>query len=189
MNPLPRDFYSRPVTTVATELLGKCLVRRIDGHILTGTIMETEAYGHSEDPASHAHRKMTQRNRAMFGETGRAYVYFTYGMHYCFNVVARHSTQAAGAVLIRAIQPQTGVSVMMSNRNRQISKGLTDGPAKLTKALSIDKKQYGHDLTQQSDLYIADAPPINSDIVAGPRIGVRDTREWNFRIATVHTHA
>ena len=183
MNPIPRKFYSRDTTRVAMDLLGKRLVRHIGGQLLSGTITETEAYGHLQDPASHAHRRMTHRNRAMFGEVGRAYVYFTYGMHYCFNVVSKSPDQAAGAVLIRAIQPHAGIETMMANRNKNTIKNLTDGPAKLSQALDITAQQYGLDLTLQGPLCIFDAPSVNlGSIVSGPRVGVRDTREWNFKV-------
>ena len=89
MKILPRSFYSRDTVKVAKDLLAKTLVRKIDVHILSGTITETEAYRYIDDPASHANRGMTKRNKAMFGEVGKAYVHFTYGMHYCFNVVAK----------------------------------------------------------------------------------------------------
>ena len=84
MNILPRTFYLQDTVTVAKNLLGKKIVRKIGQNKISGIITETEAYRHKDDPASHAHRKMTERNRAMFEEVGRAYVYFTYGMYYCF---------------------------------------------------------------------------------------------------------
>lgn len=180
MNVLPRAFYARDTTDVAVGMLGKILVRRLDGNVVSGAITETEAYGHADDPASHAHRRMTARNRAMFGEVGRAYVYFTYGMHYCFNVVARSPDQKAGAVLVRAISPRTGLDTIRANRNRDT--GLTDGPAKLAQALRITTEQYGHDITVPGDLCICDAPGPDG-IIAGPRIGVRDARKWNYRAA------
>ena len=89
MRILPRKFYSRDTVQVAKELLGKTLVRKIGKQKLTGTIIETEAYKGKNDPASHASKKKTERNKVMFGQVGWSYVYFTYGMHYCFNVVAK----------------------------------------------------------------------------------------------------
>jgi len=89
MKVLPRKFYMNDTKQVAKDLLGKTLVRKIGNHVLSGVIIETEAYKGKNDPASHASRKKTERNKIMFGKVGRAYVYFTYGMHYCFNVVAK----------------------------------------------------------------------------------------------------
>lgn len=170
--------------TVAKSILGKRIVRRVGDHTVSGIITETEAYGHKDDPASHAFRKITDRNRAMFGEVGMAYVYFTYGMHYCFNVVARHPKKAAGAVLIRAISPEKGIKIMQKNRNMQDLKNLTDGPAKLTQALKITKEQYGIDLTKKSDLFISEGAKDPERITASPRIGIKDAtdRPWNFKI-------
>ncbi|MFZ8908815.1 MAG: DNA-3-methyladenine glycosylase, partial [Nitrosopumilaceae archaeon] len=145
MSFLPREFYARDTVTVAKGLLGKKIVRKIGNRKISGIITETEAYRHKDDPASHAFRKKTERNRAMFEEVGRAYVYFTYGMYFCFNVVARNSRTEAGAVLIRSIQPEKGVDVMKKNRKKDELKNLTDGPAKLAQALDINKKQYGVD--------------------------------------------
>ena len=96
MNILPREFYQKDTVTVAKNLLGKRIVRKIGRQEVSGIITETEAYRHKDDPASHAFGKITKRNKVMFGDAGIAYVYFTYGMHYCFNVVARHPKTAAG---------------------------------------------------------------------------------------------
>lgn len=164
---------------VASDLLGKQLVRKLGNVTLSGTITETEAYGHTDDPASHAYRKMTRRNAAMFGEVGRAYVYFTYGMHYCFNVVARPKSSAAGAVLIRAILPDTGIDTMVQNRGRK--KNLADGPAKLAQALCITKKEYGVDLTIPGPLHIKDGHKPQH-VVVRPRVGVKDARPWNYSV-------
>ena len=180
-NILARDFYDRDTTAVARDLLGKRLVRTVGGVRMSGMICETEAYGHADDPASHAHRRRTERNSAMFGRTGRAYVYFTYGMHYCFNVVARDPETAAGAVLIRAILPCQGVDSMIRNRGRD--QNIADGPAKLAQALGITREQYGEDLTIQGGLHIeAHAVAVPDSIHASPRIGVGDTRHWNFTL-------
>ena len=183
MRPLQRSFYARKTVTVAMELLGKTLVRRTGRGLISGTIAETEAYGSSDDPASHAFRGMTRRNRAMFGEVGRAYVYFTYGMHYCVNAVARDEESAAGAVLIRSLLPRDGINLMMENRKKHDGTGLADGPAKLTQALGISKEEYGADLTSDGRLFIADGIHGLS-IQGGARVGIRHGREkaWNFRI-------
>ena len=183
MSFLPREFYARDTVTVAKGLLGKKLVRKIGNRKISGIITETEAYRHKDDPASHAFRKKTERNSAMFEEVGRAYVYFTYGMYFCFNVVARNSKAEAGAVLIRAIQPEKGVEVMKKNRKKDELKNLTDGPAKLAQALDINKKQYGVDLTCNSELFITEGI-TKRKIISSPRIGISTATEnlWNFKI-------
>ena len=117
MKKLPRSFYTRPTLLIAKDLLGKILVRKIGKTILSGKIVEVEAYRGANDPASHAYRGKTKRNEVMFGEGGYLYVYFTYGMHFCANVVT--GTKDAGeAVLIRAIEPIEGIETMRRNRNR-----------------------------------------------------------------------
>ena len=183
MNILPREFYSKNTVTVAKELLGKKIVRRIGKHEMIGIISETEAYRHKDDPASHAHRKITQRNKAMFGDVGISYVYFTYGMHYCFNIVARHPKTKAGAVLIRAIQPEKGIEVMQKNRKMTDLRNITNGPAKLAQALKITKKEYGVDLTKKSELFITEGIKPNR-ITASSRIGIKEATNklWNFKI-------
>ena len=184
LNILPRSFYARNTVTVARDLLGKKIVRKIGNQRITGIIIETEAYGYQNDPASHAFRKKTERNRAMFEEIGRAYVYFTYGMYFCFNVVARNSKADAGAVLIRAIHPEEGIELMKKNRGREDEKILSNGPAKLAQALDITKKQYGIDLTKKSELFITDGLPKPRKISVGPRIGISTALDnlWNFKI-------
>ena len=179
---LPRKFYSDDTVTVARNLLGKKIVRRIGRSKVSGIITETEAYRHRDDPASHAFNKITERNRIMFGDVGSAYVYFTYGMYFCFNVVARDPGTAAGAVLIRAIKPEDGIGILQKNRGRIDVKNLTNGPAKLTQALSITKQHYGIDLTKDSRLHISEGIKIDS-VTASPRIGISKATEklWNFK--------
>lgn len=174
----------RDTVVVARELLGKILVRKIGRATVSGTITETEAYRQNDDPASHAHKGITERNKAMFGEVGRAYVYFTYGMHYCMNVVARDGKYNAGAVLIRSLEPCSGISIMIKNRKTDKLETLTNGPGKITKALDITKKQYGEDLVTSNTLYITDGIDIKKKVTAGTRIGIKRAtdRLWNFRI-------
>lgn len=181
MSILPREFYGRDTITVARALLGKRIVRRIKRRHVSAVITETEAYRHNDDPASHAFRGKTARNHVMFEEVGRAYVYFTYGMHHCFNIVARDSKHQAGAVLIRAATPELGVDIMLRNRNGL--QNISDGPAKLSQALAITREQYGADLTIESSLYIADGPRPKK-ILAGPRVGITKAVDllWNFKI-------
>ncbi len=184
MNILPREFYLKNTVTVAKNLLGKRIVRKIGRREISGIIIETEAYRHKDDPASHAFRKITDRNKAMFGDVGMAYVYFTYGMHYCFNVVAKNPKIKAGAVLIRAIEPEKGINVMQKNRKITNLKSLTNGPAKLTQALEITKEHYGEDLTKHSKLFITEGIKKTEKISASPRIGIKEATDklWNFKI-------
>ena len=183
MSILPKEFYQRDTVIVAKDLLGKKLVRKIGNYEMSGIIIETEAYRHKDDPASHAFRKITDRNKVMFGEVGIAYVYFTYGMHYCFNVVAKKSKIPAGAVLIRGINPEKGIKKMEKNRNIKNLKNLTNGPAKLTQALEITKEQYGVDLTKKSKIYIEDGLYIKK-IKKSTRVGIKNGKEmlWNFKL-------
>jgi len=183
LNTLPREFYLRDTVSVAKELLGKRIVRKVGRVEISGIITETEAYRHKDDPASHAHRNMTERNKVMFGEVGISYVYFTYGMYYCFNVVAKNKKTKAGAVLIRAIHPEKGIKTMQKNRKQDNMKNLTNGPAKLTQALQITKEQYGLDLTSDSKLYITEGID-KKKIMSSPRIGIKEATDklWNFKI-------
>ncbi len=184
MNTLPREFYLRDTVTVAKELLGKRIVRKAGRKAeISGIITETEAYRHKDDPASHAHRGITERNKVMFGEVGISYVYFTYGMHHCFNVVAKNKKTKAGAVLIRAMHPEKGIRAMQKNRGQDSMKNLTNGPAKITQALQITKDQYGLDLTSNSELYITEGVG-KKKISASSRIGIKESTDklWNFKI-------
>ena len=183
MNILPREFYSKNTVTVAKELLGKKIVRKIGKYEMVGIISETEAYRHKDDPASHAYGRITQRNKVMFGDVGISYVYFTYGMHYCFNIVARHPKTKAGAVLIRAIQPEKGIEVMQKNRKMVDLRNITNGPVKISQALKITKKEYGVDLTKKSELFITEGIKPNR-ITESSRIGIKEATNklWNFKI-------
>jgi DNA-3-methyladenine glycosylase len=181
-----RSFYARDTVKVAKDLLGKTLIRDIDGIIISGIIVETEAYRYKDDPASHSYGGMTERNKAMFGQVGMAYVYFTYGMHFCVNAVARSPNYSAGAVLIRSIVPQKGIDFMLEQRKTGTISNLTSGPAKLTQALQITKKEYGEDLTKKSSLYILDGIKVkSSEIRSGPRVGIKKATNklWNFKLS------
>jgi DNA-3-methyladenine glycosylase len=183
MKALPRSFYTRNTIKVAKDLLGKTLVRKTGGKIMSGIITETEAYRHIDDPASHAYGGLTDRNKVMFGQVGNAYVYFTYGMHYCVNAVARSDSFDAGAVLIRAIIPKLGINEMIKNRKIDSLTNLTNGPAKLTQAMKITKKQYGENLTKQSSLFITEGVKPTK-VKSNPRVGIKNgiDKMWNFKI-------
>jgi DNA-3-methyladenine glycosylase len=191
MKKLPRLFYTRHTLGVAKELLGKIFVRKIGKKILSGKIVETEAYLHN-DPACHASRGMTERNKVMFKEGGYLYVYFTYGMHYCANIVTFREG-IGEAVLIRAVEPIDGIDVMMKNRKRTDVRhlegvrhllGLTNGPAKFAQAFALQRKQSGVYL-MGSEIYLLDAESIpKSQIVSTTRIGIHVgvEKKWRFYI-------
>ena len=182
---LNQNFYNRPTLEVARDLLGKKLVRRMDGVELSGIIVETEAYCGSGDSACHAHRGRTERNAVMFGPPGRAYVYFTYGMHYLLNLVTEEEGNPS-AVLIRAIKAVSGLEEMEARRKRR-GKELTNGPAKLCQALGIDKTFNGWDVTRGNQLWVENYQYANPlTISSTPRIGIdyacKKDREalWRF---------
>lgn len=184
---LPRAFYARPVLIVARALLGMRLVRWLDGARLVGVITETEAYDGEGDLACHARSGITRRNAVMYGEPGRAYIYFTYGMHWCLNAVAEREGYAA-AVLLRAVQPVEGIEIIAARRKPQPANLWTNGPARLTLAFGIDGSLNGCDLCDpQGSLYIAQGTPPPAEIVkATPRIGIQNVPEpwrsqpWRF---------
>lgn len=177
---LGRAFFRGETTEVARRLLGTVLVRQMGQITLSGRVVETEAYGGANDPASHAFRGMGKRNAVMFGEEGHAYVYFTYGNHYCLNVVTRPAG-IAGAVLLRALEPREGIEVMKANRGTSDLFNLTSGPGKLTKALSIDLELDGEDLVSSKRLYLTRGGRPAA-IGASARVGVSKAveREWRF---------
>ncbi|KUG22682.1 dna-3-methyladenine glycosylase ii [hydrocarbon metagenome] len=187
MRILDRAFYWHHTLWVARALLGKKLVRQINGLELTGMIVETEAYCGKEDSACHAHRGKTLRNAVMFGEPGHAYIYFTYGMHYMLNLVTEDKNNPC-AVLIRAIVPLVGVEEMETRRKRN-GPDLTNGPAKLCQAFGIDKSLNGWDLTCGKKLWVEHYKKIpDKSIIATPRIGIDYARKehrnalWRFLI-------
>jgi DNA-3-methyladenine glycosylase len=117
---------------------------------ISGIITETEAYGYTDDPASHAYKKMTTRNASMFGEVGRLYIYFIYGNHHCLNIVARNQNQLAGAVLIRSMEPFEGINLMKLFRKTENIYNLTTGPGRLSQAFKITIKHNNLDVTDHS---------------------------------------
>jgi DNA-3-methyladenine glycosylase len=187
MDVLSSDFYNRPTLTVARELLGMRLVRILDGVRLEGIITETEAYVGETDLACHAKVGRTARTQAMYGLPGRAYIYFTYGMHWCFNTV----TEAEGfpaAVLIRAVEVVDGLGVVEQRRAKAKRAHWTNGPAKLTAAFAIDASHSGIDLTTPvAGLWIEAGQPVaNERVTIGPRVGLYSVPEpwksiaWRF---------
>ena len=184
MTRLPRRSFARPATEVAPELLGHVLARRLpDGAVLRARIVETEAY-EQDDPASHAYRGRTPRVRVMFGPPGHLYVYFTYGMHHCMNVVTGPNGTGS-AVLLRAAEPLEGMDRMSIRRSTGRVRDLCRGPARLAQALDVGRSLDGADLVRGSEIWIergAGATAVN--IRHGPRVGIRVGTDlpWRFWI-------
>jgi len=187
---LQRSFYQRDTIIVSKDLLGKILVHESSQGPTAGRVVETEAYRGPEDQAAHSSGgRRTARNEVMFGQKGRAYVYFIYGLYYCFNVTAGNVPGKPEAVLIRALEPVAGQNTMIKRRSLTKAKvvNLTNGPSKLCMAMNISKLQNNMDLTAPP-LYIKDAPSIlKEDIVETTRIGVDyagvwKNKSWRFYI-------
>lgn len=163
----------------APALLGSYLVRELDGELLVGRIVETEAYLPEGDPACHASKRETPRNRMMFGDPARAYVYKIYGLYHCVNVVTEPRGRGA-AVLIRALEPVAGLETMADRRNGR--RDLTNGPGRLCLALGIDAALNGVDLTRPGPLYLLRPPaPPEDEVATSPRIGITQGAEFPWR--------
>lgn len=178
------DFFTQDTVTVAEQLLGMQLVRIINGTIVSGMIVETEAY-RSDDPACHGFRGKTERNAALFGNVGHAYVYISYGIHHCFNIVARSPQQEGGGVLIRALEPLEGIEIMQNNRGITHHALLTNGPGKLTQALGITREHNMMNVCTGNTITLQPGIAINADhIIATPRIGITKATDklWRFYI-------
>lgn len=182
---LPRTFYEREPSEVAQALLGKLLIRKIARKKLVGRIVEVEAYLGSKDPAAHAYAGLTARNAVLFGPAGHAYVYFIYGMHYCLNFSCEPEGQA-GCVLLRAIEPVSGLEEMARLRGlpkHVPPRQLASGPGRLCQALDITRHAInGIDVTQpKSPLQVADDGFDPKEIIATPRIGIRKAADMPLR--------
>ncbi|MGC8642696.1 MAG: DNA-3-methyladenine glycosylase [Isosphaeraceae bacterium] len=166
MQTLPAAFYDRDAESVARDLLGKFLVRRIGQSVRIGRIVETEAYMGPHDLAAHSSRGRTARTEVMFGPPGHAYVYLIYGMHHCLNVVTGPG-ELASAVLLRALEPVLSLDTVAS------------GPGRLCRALEIDRRLNGHNLAA-GELIITEPsePALPFEIMARPRVGVDYAGEW-----------
>jgi len=174
---LKRDFYIRPVLVVAKDLLGKVLVKKEGNRVFAGRIIEVEAYDGKIDKASHSFNGKTKRNEVMFNEGGYFYVYFTYGAHFCCNVVTGKLNHGA-AVLIRAVEPLLGINKMIENRfGRELKSekeiyNLTSGPGKVCKAFGFNKEHSGLDLTN-SPIFIVNQPKLKKNMIGvSKRIGI-----------------
>ncbi len=182
---LPRSFYLQPTLRVARGLLGLYLVKKVGRESLIGRIVEVEAYLGSKDPASHAYRGKTPRNEVMFRKGGHLYVYFTYGMHFCSNVVTEKEG-VAHAVLLRAVQPVSGIKLMKRHRALRNTDDLTalcGGPARLCQAFGIGRKDNGTDLRGNS-IWIARNPGSREILSVGrsTRVGIKvgTSHRWRF---------
>jgi DNA-3-methyladenine glycosylase len=177
--PLPRTFYDRPALEVARDLLGVLVVC----DPVTVRLTEVEAYDGASDPASHAFRGRTARNAVMFGPPGHAYVYFTYGMHFCMNLVCG-PPGVATAVLLRAGEVVAGHDVARERRPRSGDRDLCRGPARLAQALAVDRGFDGVDVTRaDSPLRVEPGTPVPDRLVrSGPRVGVSRGAEQPWRL-------
>lgn len=174
------EFLTGHVADVAPQLLGCVLERELDGQVLRGRIVEVEAYDQT-DAASHSYRGKTERTAVMFGPAGHLYVYFTYGMHYCCNIVVGEEGHGA-AVLIRALELLDGLDVIRERRRGRPDAELTDGPAKLCQAFGIDRRLNGHDLRASPLRLLTGEPAAAEEILITPRIGISKAVDvpWRF---------
>lgn len=186
---LKSNFFHQPTLKVAEELLGCILVRKVDGQLLKGIIIETEAYIGKNDPACHASRGKTKRNQVMFEKGGVAYVYFTYGMYHCLNIVTEQK-DFPSAVLIRAIKPISNIAQMKKNRKKFGGREVKDdeianGPGKLCVAMNIDLNLNGENIVKSNKLWIEKNPTFEIKtlkIKKTSRIGISKGKSklWRF---------
>jgi DNA-3-methyladenine glycosylase len=182
--PLARSFYARPALAVARALLGRDLVRTLSGgEVLRARVVECEAY-REDDPASHSFKGRTPTRLTMFGPPGHLYVYVSYGMHFCMNVVTGRDGEG-NAVLLRAARPLEGIDRMEELRGLSNERLLCAGPGRLCQALAISREQDGTDLVEGAELRIERGRPArDEEVVAGPRVGLTVAMEqpWRFTI-------
>ena len=180
---MPPSFYARPTPEVARRLLGHVLLSEVGGRRTAGRIVETEAYLGPEDPASHGYRaRRTARNESMFAPPGTAYVYFTYGIHWCLNAVTEREGFPA-AVLIRALEPLEGLAIMRRRRGGAgvPDRALCSGPAKLCQALGITGRNDGEPLTRGQLRILRNHVRQHGAIIVTPRIGITRAVAWPLR--------
>jgi DNA-3-methyladenine glycosylase len=177
---LPRSFYSRPTLEVAESLLGRTLYRETEEGLVAGRLVEVEAYCGTEDPASHAYRRLTPRNAIMFGPAGYLYVYFTYGMHHCANIVT-FEEGTAGAVLLRAVEPVEGLDLMAARRGLSDLRLLAKGPGRLCQAYGLTRQNNGSDLVT-GDLWVGEQRVQRGPVLTSMRVGVKPEldKPWRF---------
>jgi DNA-3-methyladenine glycosylase len=179
---LPVSFFNRPAEVVAPELLGALVASRIGGVLTSARIVETEAYLGYRDPASHGYlHRRNQRNVALFGPPGSWYVYLSYGIHWCANLVCE-AEGTASAVLLRALEPVEGVRRMRERRGRVADRDLCSGPGKLCQALGITRGNLDGRMMPGSSV-VVEAPRVNLpfEVVTTPRIGITKAADWPLR--------
>ena len=177
---LARSFFARDPLALARDLLGRVLFYRTAEGLLAGRIVETEAYTGAEDAASHAFRGRTARNAVMFGPAGHAYVYFTYGMHHCLNITAG-SPGTAGAVLLRSLEPLSGVEIMRGRGDRGTEIRLLSGPGKIGRAFGLTLEDNGRDFTRGPLGLAAGSPVPDREVAVSPRIGISRAVDLPYR--------
>jgi DNA-3-methyladenine glycosylase len=178
-----RTFYARPADVVAPELIGFVLVHATPEGTAAGRIVEVEAYLGSRDAAAHSFRGKTARNASMFGPAGRAYVYFSYGMHYCINVVVG-GPERGQAVLLRALEPLAGIDLMRARRGRDDLRDLCRGPGRLTQALGIGPEHDGADFVRgKLGIWRPRDVAEEIDVAIGPRIGITKAADLPLRFS------
>jgi DNA-3-methyladenine glycosylase len=181
---LLREFFARDPVVLARDLLGRVLFYKTPEGLLAGRIVETEAYTGAADPASHAFRGPTARNAVMFGPAGHAYVYFTYGMHYCLNVTAE-APGTAGAVLLRALEPLAGVEIMRARGDRGPEIRVLSGPGKIGRAFGLTLEDNGRDFTRGPLGITAGLPVPDREVATSPRIGISRAVDLPYRFAVI----
>ena len=180
MKPDIKQIVSWPALQAAPALLGLTLCRRLPQGIVQLKIVETEAY-HQDDPASHSFRGLTPRTAPMFQSGGRLYVYFTYGMHYCLNIVTGQAGRGEG-VLLRAAQPLEGLGIMQANRGIIDTKNLANGPGKLAQAIGIFDTSLSGKILNKSSIWLEPGQSVQTDrIISGPRVGIRRAADAPMR--------
>jgi DNA-3-methyladenine glycosylase len=178
---LPVAFFRRPTEIVAAELIGKIVVSTVGGLLTAGRIVETEAYLGYDDPASHGYRhRRNARNGALFGPPGIWYVYLSYGMHWCANLVCQRAGLAS-AVLLRALEPLEGLDVMRERRGEMPDRQLCSGPGRLCQALGIDRDLDGLSMAGGPVVVLRGTRVAASAISATPRIGITKAADWPLR--------
>lgn len=187
---LPRSFYQQDGLALAKGLLGKILLRRKDGQLTGGRIVETEAYLGAQDPAAHSYKGNTQRTRIQFGAGGYAYVYLIYGMHCCMNIVAAPEG-VPHVVLLRALEPVIGLEWMEQRRHTNRVQNLCSGPGKLCQAMAIDRSCYGMDLLGE-ELWLEDGPEVSDQRIAvSKRIHIDyagEAANWPYRFCVADSY-
>jgi DNA-3-methyladenine glycosylase len=187
MEKLGTAFFMRDAVTVAYDLVGKRLVRRLDGSDVVCRIVETEAYMGPQDKASHAYgNRASKRTEVFYRRGGYLYIYLIYGMYYCCNIITNTEAHPE-AVLLRAVEPLAGIEIIRKRRATRKLKDLTNGPGKLCQALEIDDRLYGYDITKGQDIWLEDTDE-QFPISTSPRINIDYAEEyrdmpWRFYVA------